>query len=298
MQTRTLGKTGLKVSAIGFGAAEIGFANVTVDDASRTLHAVLDAGVNFIDTAAAYLTSEELIGQALGHRRSEVVLATKCGAVEGFSKSDWSKEGILRTVQKSLKHLKTDYVDLLFLHSCGELEMKWGEALQGVEAARDAGYTRFVGYSGDGPAALWAAGCGRFDVIETSLSILDQEALSLHLPIAIKNNLGVVIKRSLGNAVWRYTAPPENEYHLEYWKRWNALKYDFATQDSQHIAAMALRFTAFQPGVHCAIVGTTRPERLRHNIELLAAGPLEPAVEQHIRNTWKARADQYWVGQI
>lgn len=298
MEQRILGRTGLKVSVLGFGGAEIGFAGVKQQEVSRLVAEVLEAGVTFFDTAAAYLTGEELLGHALIGKRHQVVLTTKCGAVAGFSRSDWSKEGILATVRQSLKNLQTDYVDVLLLHSCGQLEMQWGQALAGLQAAREAGYTRYIGYSGDGPAALWAAQSGNFDVLETSVSILDQEAIRLHLPVAAEAGIGVVAKRSIGNAVWRHTSAPANQYHLEYWRRWKALGFDFSRLSSSEIASIALRFTLSQPGVHCAIVGTTKPGRHRENLDLLKAGPLAPNIAHHIQERWAATADQYWVGQI
>ncbi len=298
MEQRVLGKTGIKTSVLGFGGAEIGFNEVDVEKVKRSLNEAIDGGLNLIDTAAAYLKSEALIGDAVGHRRKDYTLVTKCGAIDGFNRSDWTKEGILNTVRQSLKNLKTDHLDVLLLHSCGELEMAWGEALQGVEAAKEAGYTRFIGYSGDGPAALWAVNSGRIDVFETSLNIADQEAIELTLPAARKNNLGVIVKRPVANAAWRHTETPENDYHLEYWKRFGVLKYPFATPDSAHAVSVALRFTLSQPGVHCAIVGSTNPGRWKENAEIVREGALPQPEIDKIRARWREVADVTWVGKI
>ena len=298
MEYRTLGKTGLTVSAIGLGAAEIGFEGSSQSQVSALIDQARAGGVTLIDTASAYLESEKLLGAALQPIRKEVVLVTKCGALEGFTRSDWSKEGILQTVRQSLANLRTEYVDVLLLHSCSEEELSRGEAIEGIEAARMAGYARHIGYSGDGAAAMWAARSGRFEVIETSLSILDQEALDKHLPVAAKAGLGVIIKRPLANAVWRYTTPPQDDYHTEYYRRWQKLGFPFAGASGAQIAAYALRFTVFQPGVHTAIIGTTKPARFAENCENLSAGPLDAATLQTLRTVWQKNADPQWTGQV
>src|SRR4051794_2570789 len=105
MEKRKLGKTGLEVSVLGFGGAEIGYnRDQTQEDVDRLLNAALDAGLNLIDTAAAYKTSEQLIGEAVGHRRGDYVLITKCGALEAFTRFDWSKKGVLETIETSLRN--------------------------------------------------------------------------------------------------------------------------------------------------------------------------------------------------
>ena len=165
----------MQFSVLGFGGAEIGFDNsVTRENVTRLLNSALDAGLNVIDTAAAYQSSEKMIGEAVGKRRKEFYLLTKCGALEGFAKEDWSKKGILETIENSLRNLKTDYLDIAQLHSCDSDILRRGEAIEGLQRAVEKGYTRFIGYSGDNEDAKYALEMGVFDSLQTSVSIADQ----------------------------------------------------------------------------------------------------------------------------
>ena len=160
----------------------------------------------------------------------------------------------------------------MHLHSCSLDELHKGDVIAALQKARDKGQTRYIGYSGDGQAAKYAVECGAFDSLQTSVNIFDQEAIDLTLPLARERRMGVIAKRPIGNAVWRYDARPEQAYHQTYWDRGQKLKYDFLQGDSQQAAAIALRFTLGVPGVCTAIVGTKNPDRWRANAALLEAG--------------------------
>src|SRR5262249_60890456 len=110
--------------------------------------------------------------------------------------------------------------------------------------------------------------------------------------------MGVIAKRPIANAAWRYEKAPENTYHLPYWERVRKLDYDFLRGDPKAAAGTALRFTLSVPGVHTMIVGTTKPGRWRENAELLKAGPLPKKAFEQIRARWREIADSSWVGQI
>jgi aryl-alcohol dehydrogenase-like predicted oxidoreductase len=115
--------------------------------------------------------------------------------------------------------------------------------------------------------------------------------------------MGVIAKRPIANAAWRHDKKPDNAYHVEYWNRLQALQYAFTTGGKRNdtgpdgAAGTALRFTAFQPGVHVCIVGTSKPERWRQNAELLKAGPLDDETLKSIRSRWKEVAKPEWIGQ-
>jgi hypothetical protein len=297
IEKRMFGKTGMEVSVLGFGGAEIGFEGATPATVRELLNGALDAGLNVIDTAECYMNSEEMIGEAVAGRRGDFFLFTKCGHVEHM-KPDWSRASLLASIERSLKRLRTDCVDLVQLHSCSEEVLRNGKAIEALEEARRLGRTRFIGYSGDGAAARYAIESGRFDTLQTSLNVADQESIDLLLPAARTAGMGVIVKRPVANAAWRYGATaPEETYHTVYWERLRKLAYPFAEGPPGDAVAFALRFTLSQPGVHTAIVGTKKPGRWTENARALAAGPLPAADIAAIRNRWAETAAPDWVGQ-
>jgi aryl-alcohol dehydrogenase-like predicted oxidoreductase len=298
MEKRRLGNTDMEVSVIGFGGAEIGAQEIAQGIVTQLLNSALDAGLNLIDTASAYWKSELMIGEAVSHRRKEFYLLSKCGATDGFNRYDWSKPGILSQIERSLKNLKTDYLDLVQLHSCEIAVLKKGEAIEALHEARERGYSRYIGYSGDSQAAKYAIETGVFDTLQTSISIADQESIELTLPLAKASGLGVIAKRPVANAAWRTGRKPSDPYHHAYWNRLKKLDYDFLKDNLQNSISTALRFTLSQDGVATAIVGTTRPGRWRENAELLEEGPLDTAEIALIRARWMQVADASWVGQV
>jgi len=226
-----------------------------------------------------------------------VHLLTKCGHPRGYGRGDWRAASLLSSIERSLKRLRTDRLDLIQLHSCELAELRKGEAITALERARARGLTRYIGYSGDGEAARFAVGCGRFDTLQTSVSIADQEAIELTVPAAMKQQMGVIAKRPIANAAWRYARRPAEPYYQPYWTRLRALDYAFL-RDAERAVSVALRFTLADPGVHTAIVGTKRPGRWAENARLLEAGPLPAAEYERIRARWKEVAEPGWTGQV
>jgi aryl-alcohol dehydrogenase-like predicted oxidoreductase len=302
MEKRVLGRTGMAVSILGLGGAEIGLEQTPQEEVNQLLNAALDAGLNAIDTGECYASgdhpsSEELIGQAIGHRRSEFFLFTKCGHASRFpGETDWTPSLLEKSIDRSLTRLKTDVLDLIQLHSCGENLLRQGDVIAALQKARDAGKARFIGYSGDGQAALYAATCGAFDTLQTSINLADQEAADLTLPHARAANLGVIAKRPVANIAWKdATEPPERAYHHAYWKRLQKLDYPFL--NGPDAVSVALRFTLCLPGVHIAIVGTKNPDRWRQNAAVLDAGLLPDSELKAIRDRWHTIAQPDWVGR-
>ena len=298
MERRRLGRTDIVASALGFGGSEIGYQRVGAGTVARLLGSALDAGLNVIDTAECYDESEVLIGRAIGSRRREFYLFTKCGHAGGGGRADWRPTSLLHSIERSLRRLETDSLDLIQLHSCSLAELRKGDAITALERARERGWARYIGYSGDGEAARYAVECGRFDTLQTSVSIADQEALELTLPLASSRHMGVIAKRPLANVAWRYARKPAEAYYQTYWSRLRTLDYPFLRDARDTAVAAALRFTLGVPGVHTAIVGTTRPERWQQNAALLRAGPLPADELERIRARWREVAAASWVGQV
>jgi len=297
MERRRLGRTGLLVSALGLGASEIGQSRTSPRKAASILESALDAGLNVIDTAACYGNSEELIGQAVGHRRKDFYILTKCGHASGLAFSDWTPALIEPSIDRSLKRLGTDCLDIVQLHSCDELQLRHGELTGALERARGKGKLRYIGYSGDGRAALYAAKCGSFDTLQVSLSIADQEAIESVLPQARKRDVGVIAKRPIANAAWLSGSWWSlGSYSRPYRTRLRKLNYEFLSRDSRDAVGTALRFTLTVPGVHTAIVGTAKPTRWQQNAALVAEGPLRESEYDLIRMRWRSVATSDWVG--
>ncbi|MDQ6860045.1 MAG: aldo/keto reductase, partial [Verrucomicrobiota bacterium] len=132
----------------------------------------------------------------------------------------------------------------------------------------------------------------------TSLNIADQEPIELTLPIAREKNMGVIAKRPIANAAWKSGQKPIDSYQHAYWDRLRKLDYEFIRGRAvEQSVATALRFTLSAPGVHTAIVGTTKPERWQQNARMLEAGALSEAEFQAIRDRWDDIAPSTWVGQ-
>lgn len=297
MERRRLGNTCLTISALGFGGWEIGSCGLPDPEIASLLNTVLDSGINLIDTAAAYFRSEELIGNAISSRRSEFVLISKCGALDGFTREDWSKKGVIETIERSLKLLKTDYLDIAQLHSCSAETLRRADCIEGLIRAQERGMCRFVGYSGDNANAAYALGQDFFDTLQTSVSIADQAAIESNIRSASEKGVGVIAKRPVSNAVWRFDEEPDDSYFVEYWERLRRLDYPFLKRTLEESVSIAMRFTLSIDGVASAITGTTSERNLRANVKNAGEGNLSPAEFDAIRDRWREVAGDDWVGK-
>jgi aryl-alcohol dehydrogenase-like predicted oxidoreductase len=208
---------------------------------------------------------------------------------------DWHPAALEWNIEQSLRRLATERIDLVLLHSCSEETLRRGEVIDVLERACRAGKVLHIGYSGDGTAARYAIQSGRFEAVELSINIADQQALDMVLPLARRHSMGVIAKRPVANGVWRSKQKPELENNQAYWERLQSLRYDFLQGEGDF--ATALRFTLSVSGVHTAIVGTTNPAHLRQNAEHAEAGPLNEGQLDAIRAEWKRAARPDWVGQ-
>ncbi len=288
VQQRRFGATGLSVSAVGLGAGRIGEADEASVD--RLVGAALDAGVTLIDTARSYGRSEELLGRALEGRRGRVVLSTKIGyGIEGFQ--DWTPQCITAGVDAALLRLRTDCIDVVHLHSCPLEVLQRPGLIEALLDARAKGKLRVAAYSGEGEALSWAVRSGAFGAVQCSVSVVDQGALAV-VAEAHDRGLGVIAKRALGNAPWRYDARPPEADVAEAWDRFRVLKPGPAPY-----TALFARFAAFAPGVSSALIGTASVAHLAEACAAVAEGPLDAATTASLRRSFD-EAGRGWSGRI
>ena len=300
VEYRRLGRTNLQVSVVGFGSLTIGLASTEQKRVTSLLNQALDSGLNMIDTAECYghpdkNHSETLIGNAIGSRRDEYVLCSKVGHENGHfgQGGDWSLGSIHRTIDRSLKRLKTDHLDIVHLHGCTVDVLRSGEVIEALKQARQAGKIRFLGYSGSGARVRYAIELDDFDVVQLTLNVFEQNAIDDLLPLTQERDIGVIAKRPIGNAVWRFPERPEWGWYAEYWDLIEPLSYPFFKGEAlsdpgpEGAAGMALRFVTSTPGLHTAIVGTTSPGRWTQNHRNVSAGPLSEEQYEAIRASWR-----------
>jgi aryl-alcohol dehydrogenase-like predicted oxidoreductase len=232
MEQRAFGTTGLRVSAVGLGAGQVGERWVDERAAERLLNQALDLGITLIDTARDYGTSEERIGRYLARRREEFVLSTKVGhSVPGHR--NFSYGAVKVGIEDARATLRSDVLDIVHLHSCSLEELKAGEAVEALEEARARGWVRVAAYSGD-------------------------------------------------------NGEP-------YWERWRAMSPDLRGLPADEVA---LRFTAFLPGLGSLIAGTSNPDNLTRNVEAVAHGPLDPDHVASLRASFAAADPGDWVALV
>ena len=302
---RPFGSTGLAVSPIAFGSAPVGLLASEREAAGRLMNRLLDEGVTVIDTAAAYMGAEETIGATIAHRRAEFTQVTKCGADNG--PQGWvqatTKAELLTQIDRSLRRLATDVIDVVLIHSLPLDVLRQGWPFEALREAKAAGKIRFGGYSGDNEAAVWAIQQPEIAVLQTSVSIVDQANIDAVLPLAAKRGVAVLTKRSIANACWR---PLDQHYRrydgyvAPYRQRFAAMGLDLASiaPGIGDWAELAIRFTLSFPPIHSAIVGGTSVDRALDILRCAAKGPLPASTVSAIRAAFaKARvAGGDWSG--
>lgn len=271
-----LGRTGLEVTSLGYGAMELR----TLDEAGAEaiLNAVLDAGINFIDTSIDYGRSEELIGRCISQRRSDYFLASKCGCVPGGAGGDHvhTAANIRAGVENSLRLLKTDHLDLVQFHrSLTEAEFNEHGALQEVLRLRDEGKVRFVGVSGTLPHMSEQVDMGVFDAFQVPYSALQREHEAV-IAKASAAGAGIIVRGGVARG-----APTDWE-HRQYYMlptetmrdRWDEARLDELLGEGMTRMEFMLRFTLSNADLDTTIVGTKSVEHLAGNVAAALAGPL------------------------
>jgi aryl-alcohol dehydrogenase-like predicted oxidoreductase len=292
MKMKTFGKSEIRVSLLGFGAGHVGGNNLTEAEASNLLNSAVDLGVNMFDTARAYGLSEERIGRHLFTRRKQIVISTKVGyGIAGIN--DWTYDSVIMGINEALAKLRTDYIDIVHLHSCSLEVLQRGEVIEALEKALEDGKIRVAAYSGENDALEYAANTGKFESLQCSINLFDQRNIDRILPITVKKNIGIIVKRPVANVPWRFDKQPSGEYCEEYWKRMNKMNLKLNIDWFE----ATIRFAAFTDGVSSIIIGTSSISHLEKNLLLLEKGKLPNEIYSMIRKSFQENDDN-WIGQV
>jgi aryl-alcohol dehydrogenase-like predicted oxidoreductase len=281
IERRKFGNNGPEVTALGYGAMEVrgpriwGGRSVTDEKAETILNAVLDSGINFIDTSNDYGRSEEFIGRFIASRRREYFLATKCGCtvVKKDEHTDetphvWTRDNLMRGIDESLQRMRTDYVDLLQLHNPTVDQAEEGRLVDVLREIRSSGRTRLIGISSTLPHIDTYIGWGVFDAFQIPYSALERKHEDA-ITRAAEAGAGVIVRGGVARG-----EPGAGLGSTERWQKWDAARLDELLSPGETRTQWLLRFTLNHPGMSTNIVGTLNPDHLRENVQAVAMEPL------------------------
>jgi aryl-alcohol dehydrogenase-like predicted oxidoreductase len=278
---RTLGRTGLEVTDLAYGAMEVrgsriwGGRPVTEGQAETILNAVLDSGINFIDTANDYGRSEEFIGKYISHRRDQYYLATKCGCTVVQKDADtddtphiWTRENLFRGLHESLERMKTDYVDLMQLHNPSVEQVEQADLVAVLQEMRQQGKVRWIGCSSTSPHIETYIQRGAFDVFQIPYSALERQHEGA-ITRAGQAGAGTIIRGGVARG-----EPGIGLGGKDRWAVFEQAGLDELRAAGESRTTFLLRFTLSHPEMDTTIVGTLRPEHLAENVRSAEQGPL------------------------
>ena len=289
VQRMQLGHTGMEVTQLGFGAMELrqlaedGGRLPNEEQAGRVLNAVLDGGVNFVDTSWCYGRSEEFIGRYISHRRDEYFLATKCGHYwrRDSERSGYSREGIMNCINESLTRLHTDHVDLLQLHNPRPDEVRRQDSVAVLQDLKAQGKIRAMGVSTSLPHVDEFLEMGVFETFQIPYSALEPEHDEVLRRVA-EAGAGVIIRGGVAKGSPVAEAGDSRTFARTR-PRWDKSQLGALAPDIDPME-LILRFTLSHPAANTVIVGTQSLEHMSANMEAAAKGPLDPALVEEIRS--------------
>jgi aryl-alcohol dehydrogenase-like predicted oxidoreductase len=277
---KTLGRTGLQVTQLGYGAMEVrgrriwGGRPCTDEQADTILNAVVDTGINFIDTSNDYGKSEMYIGQYLANRRDDYYIATKCGCNMRFAGDHdetphvWTRENIMRNIADSLMKMRTDYVDILQLHNPDVESAEAGGVVDILKELQSEGVVRHIGCSSTSPHLATYINWDVFDVFQIPYSALERQHENL-ITQAGEAGAGIIIRGGVAKG-----EPGSGLGRQDRWAKFEEANLDDLLDNGESRTAFLLRFTLSHPYCHTTIVGTLNPAHLEQNIEVAAKGGL------------------------
>jgi len=287
MQYCRLGKTQLEVSVVGLGGWALGggydWGNIEFADVQNTVSAALDAGINLIDTAPVYGSSEEVLGRALAGRRQDIVLCTKCGLVKNGSWTDHDlrPQTITRQLETSLKNLKTETIDLYFIHYL-DPQIAWQSVLETLTRLQEQGKIRYIGVCNVPPEILTQmAATGHVACAQDELSLLHPAKGQAALNVCEQYNLGFMAYGSLCGGILsgKYQREPNlrradaRNYFYQCYRGENFERAKQTVSRVQQLAAQknistaqaALAWVLAQQGVTCALTGARNAAQIAQN---------------------------------
>ena len=288
MKTRVLGKTGLRVSELGLGGLFISSHGNVFEEARKAIHRALELGVSYVDTAPGYLNSEEVLGKALEGVETPYILSTKLGGrPQPFDPQD--RDGLMRSVEESLRFLKRDAIDILMIHEpdrpgqydwWADPEAYYGPVMDVLEELKARGVIRFTGLGGTTAYQLpYIIRTGRFDVVLTAFnySLLWREAVHEVLPAAKEQGMGIIIGSPLqqGALARQYDEVREGARWLSSPRREQYLTlYDFVDELGMTLPELALRFVISNPDISTTLTGARSVQEVEQNVASAEKGPL------------------------
>jgi aryl-alcohol dehydrogenase-like predicted oxidoreductase len=246
------------------------------EEVERILNAVLDAGINFIDTAGCYGLSEERIGRYISDRRDEFYVATKAGCnlvPTGDGKLNtphtWDRDTLLRNIDESLSRMKMDYVDIWQLHNAQPDDIRESDLLDVMREVKEQGRVRFISISSTLPYLNEYIEWGAFDTFQIPYSALQPEHHDV-ITRAAEAGMGIIIRGGIGKGGPESEVVPDRNV-----KMWEAADFDELLPANMSPSELILRYTLSHPHCHTTIVGTLNPDHLRENVEAAKRGPLD-----------------------
>ena len=279
LETMQFGNTGIEVTRLGYGALEI--KHISENEVNNLLNLVLDSGINFIDTSIDYGNSEELIGRHISHRRSDFFLASNCGCPVGLEKDHiFTKDNIVAGINQSLKRMKTDYLDLVQLHtSLSKDEFEKDDVIQTLLDIKKEGKVRFIGSSSTLPFLADHMNMGIFDAFQIPYSGLNRKH-EKWISNALKSGAGTIIRGGVSRGE---NENPTNQENKGEWENYRKANLDELLDEGESRTAFILRFTLSHPHLNTTIVGTKNPKHFKENINIANKGRLSEDIYEEAK---------------
>ena len=304
MEYNNLGKTGLRVSKMGFGCAPLGnvYGDIKDNEGVRAVHTAIDSGINFFDTSPYYgLTlSETRLGEALKGKRDKIVLATKGGRfdVELETGFDFSYDGIIKSCEASLRRLQTDWIDVYQLHDIefGDNAQVVNEAIPALQQLKKEGKVRFIGVTGF-PVHLLREMVETQD-LDVTLSychynLMNTTMDSVLVPAVKEKNIGLINASITNMGILTQQGPQDWHPGLDRIKKAGREVAAYCESRGVNIAHLAIQFAIQNPNVDVTLLGTRTRDELESSLALLDS-PVDKELLEEVLEMMRPVANMSW----